>query len=624
LAKIDITRTELVWPGKYNEDGSLKEVEKVSLPFQTIESINTSRTDREKRENIGNLYDFFDPKEGDTFEDGWKNKLIWGDNKLVMSSLLKSFVGKIDLIYIDPPFAVGADFNYKTIIGDTNIEIIKEQSMIEEKAYRDTWGKGIDSYLMMIFERLVLIKELLSDKGVVFVNCDYRVNSVIRLLLDEIFGKENFQNEIIWYYESGGIPRNNFSRKHDSLFYYTKSANYTFNNNSASYPRNQCQLCGTKLEKWNNLKKEIDENGRIFRTIKSAGKIYKYYDDEPALLSDVWLGINHIQQKDPQRLNYPTQKPEELLERIIKTCSNRNDLIADFFLGSGTTCAVAEKLGRRWIGCDLGRWSIHTARKRLLEIENCKPFECLNLGKYERQYWQISTFGEISSQKTIYEYITFILKLYKAEPIPGTQYIHGKKTNILIHIGAVDSPITIDEINLCIDECIALKQNNLHILGWEWEMGLNDLMIKEAKGKGINLVLLNIPREVMEKQAVDKGDIKFFELAHVEITTIKKKNREMQVELKDFAMSNIDLIPPEVVDKIKKWSDYIDYWAIDWDFQNDTFMNGWVTYRTKQNRDLKLVSDIHEYTKPGNYKVMVKVVDIFGNDTSNIVEVMVN
>lgn len=203
------------------------------------------------------------------------------------------------------------------------------------------------------------------------------------------------------------------------------------------------------------------------------------------------------------------------------------------------------------------------------------------------------------------------------------QHLHGKKGKAVVHVGAVDAPVTIDEINACLDEYMAIQQKELHVLGWEWEMGLYDLMTDAAKGRGVKLVLLNIPREVMEQQAVDKGDIQFFELAYLEVDIKQEKVRGMVVSLKDFVIPNTELIPEEIRSKIKKWSDYIDYWAIDWDFQNDTFMNGWVTYRTRKDRTLALKSDAHSYEKPGKYTVMVKVVDIFGNDTSQAFEVEV-
>jgi hypothetical protein len=190
-------------------------------------------------------------------------------------------------------------------------------------------------------------------------------------------------------------------------------------------------------------------------------------------------------------------------------------------------------------------------------------------------------------------------------------------------VGAVDAPVTIDEVNACLDECVAIKQKELQILGWEWEMGLYELMADAAKGRGVKLILLNIPREVMEQEAVDKGDIKFFELAYLEVDIKQDKGKRVSVALKDFVIPNTELIPEEIRSKIKKWSDYIDYWAIDWDFQNDTFMNGWVAYRTRRDRTLALRSDSHNYEKANRYTIMVKVVDIFGNDTSQAFDVEV-
>jgi hypothetical protein len=256
--------------------------------------------------------------------------------------------------------------------------------------------------------------------------------------------------------------------------------------------------------------------------------------------------------------------------------------------------AVAEKLSRRWIGCDLARWAIHVTRKRLLGINGCKPFEVLNLGKYERKYWQGITFGDKKKddqQLAIFQYIAFILKLYAAGPLAGMQHLHGKRGRAVVYVGAVDAPVTIDEINASIEECLAVKQAELHVLGWEWEMGLANLMVEDAKRRGVKLLLLNIPREVMEQQAVEKGDVRFFEVAHLEVQINREKGQKVSIVLKDFAFPYADMIPEEVRNKIKKWSDYIDYWAVDWNFQNDTFMNGWVTYRTRKDRKLPLKSD---------------------------------
>lgn len=640
MAKIEIRKTELVWPGKYNEDGTLKEVPRVSLPFQVIETINESRATRDaKREGVQQtLFDVWEGKEGETFEEGWKNKLIWGDNLLVMGSLLEKFAGKVNLIYIDPPFATGADFSFIAQIGESGEEVFKEQSIIEDKAYRDTWGRGTDTYLEMLIPRLRLIRDLLSESGSLFLHLGVQVNHMIRVALEEVFGRDNVIDEIIWSYgtPSGGrAAGNKIIKAHEYLLYAVKSYDdHVYNKEFLPYSDKY-------LEERFSF---VDKDGRRYRVRTRGGGVAErqYLDESKGVpLSTVWTDIKqtyamHLVKRAQEETGFQTQKPEALLERVIRIASNPGDLVADFFCGSGTTLAMAEKLNRRWIGCDLSRWAIHVTRKRLLSIEGCKPFELLNLGKYERKYWQGVTFGDKKKndlQVAVFQYISFMLKLYGAVPVSGLEHVHGKKGRALVHVGAVDAPVTIDEINAAINECIALRQSELHVLGWEWEMGLsgpnNDyrrggLMHDVAKQKGVKLILLQIPREVMEPQAVDKGDIQFFELAYLDVEIIKPKKLTAVVALKDFVIPNTELIPEDVREKIKKWSDYIDYWAIDWDFQNDTFMQGWVAYRTRKDRRLTLSSNSHTYEKLGKYRVLVKVVDIFGNDTSQAHDVGVN
>jgi hypothetical protein len=281
----------------------------------------------------------------------------------------------------------------------------------------------------------------------------------------------------------------------------------------------------------------------------------------------------------------------------------------------------------RWIGIDLSRWSNHLTRKRLLDEEDCRPFEVLNLGKYERQYWQVITFGKAKdkpiAEQALYEYLAFILKLYGAQPTAGMTHLHGKKGKALVHIGAVDAPVTIAEIDTAVDECAKLKQGELHVLGWEWEMGLYNLVVDAAKKKDVRLLLLHIPREVMEHQAAATGDVRFFELAYLEAEIKQPRKLTAQVALKDFVIPNSELIPEDIRSKVKQWSDYIDYWAVDWDFRNDTFMQGWVAYRTRKERKLSLTSDPYTYERAGNYRVLVKVIDVFGNDTSQAFDVEV-
>lgn len=610
MPNIDITKPELIWPGKYDEQGNRVINRGVALPFQVVETIQEGRATREP----GRVSDLFSAQPSGN--DEWRNKLIWGDNLLVMASLLEEYAGKVDLIYIDPPFGTGADFTFKVQVGDEDIALPgKEPSLVEEKAYRDTWGRGLESYLSMIEPRLRLLRELLANTGSIFIHADVHIGPYLKLLMDEIFGKENFQNEIAWYYynKMHDSRKRLLPKAFDQILYYVKSkeAPYKFNRLTEERDAPVMQLKRVKID--GKMVNARDEDGNVIyqeRTDRTVDTVWRIRCLQPANKAE-WV-------------HYETQKPVDLIERILDLASDPGDLILDCFCGSGSSLVAAERNGRRWIGCDLGRFAIHTTRKRLLEIPDCKPFEILNLGQYERKYWQGVTFGgekpATPDQAAVAAYVQFILELYHAQPLPGT-HIHGRKGGALVHVGAVDAPVTISEINAALTEAAELGQKELHILGWEWEMGLHDPLVQQAKqSHGLRLRLLNIPREVMERQAVERNDVRFFDLAHLEaeLVPVKGSTRKVKVRLTDFVIPDTDLIPEEVRGKIRKWSDYIDYWAVDFDFQHDTFMNQWQAYRTRKRRLLDLESAEHEYAQPGKYQVLVKVVDIFGNDTSRL------
>lgn len=654
MAKIDITKTELVWPGKYNEDGTLEEVPRVSLPFQVIETVNESRATREAKKGgvQGTLFDIYEGKEGDTFESGWRNKLIWGDNLLVMGSLLEKFTGKVDVIYIDPPFFTGVNQVATVFLGEGSTGFEKATSMTEEVAYRNAWRDGVPSFMTWIRDRLTLMRDLLHPSGMIFIRFDQYWSHSVKLIADEVFGRDSFQNEITVkriFKNVTGQGRVSIPLATDSLFLYFRTNEARFANTLV--PREE-----TRPGFWRHMDDssgvrrppERQIFGKVFHP--PAGKHFKfsqatidqkiadgkvrinpktgkpeYWVEESSVipLNSNWTDIPGYSFKTA----YPTENSEALLQRVIEVASRPNALVADFFGGSGTTAAVAEKLGRRWITCDVGRFSTHTIRKRLLDIKDCRPFEVLNLGKYERQYWQGARFGgrndKSLTEQALYEYLAFILKLYGAQPVAGMAQLHGKKGKAMVHIGAVDAPVTIAEIDATVEECAKLKQSELHVLGWEWEMGLYDLMVELSKKKGVKLRLLQIPHEVMEQQANASDNVRFFELAYLEANVKQLKKLTAQVELNDFVIPNTQLIPEDVRSKIVKWPDYIDYWAVDWDFQNDTFMQGWVTYRTRKSRKLPLASDPHIYGMPGKYRILVKVIDIFGNDTSQAFDVEV-
>lgn len=669
---------ELIWDGKNNE------VTNVVLPFQYIEQIDEPR--QESQMGLFTLNDM------GRQASGWSNKLIWGDNKLVLSSLKNGALrkeiennGGIKLIYIDPPFDVGADFSYDIEIN--NEDVTKKPSIIEEIAYRDTWGKGANSFLSMIYERLKLMKDLLTDDGSIYVHCDWRVNSSLRLILDEIFGKENYVNEIIWCFSQGAKSKKTFGRKHNSILFYSKKIDSQIFNIEDI----KIEMKSGKSSFGGRL--ETDENGRQYRLVygtKNANgetKYYKYYLDEGKIPEDYWTDINSLQSGVTERLSYPTQKPEALLERIIKASSNENDIVADFFCGSGTTLAVAEKLGRKWIGCDLGRFGIHTTRKRLINVQrelkkDYKPyrsFEILNLGKYERQYYLgiNPNLSEEDKQKQSIkkqnEYISLILSAYKAERIHQLPPFHGKRGANIVSIGNIDSPVTKIQVNEILQKCQELRISQVDVLGFEFEMGLVPEIIDEAKTKGITLNLKYIPKDVFDRRAIEKGQVKFYDVAYIDFKPYIKDST-ISIELKDYCSYYTQDDLNEVIEGIKNkqdkiiidngqilkvskdtdgitkqelltknWYDWIDYWSIDFDYEskkeiitivedekekevwtgNYVFENEWQSFRTKKNNKLELTSCSHTYLQKGKYKVAVKVIDIFGNDTTKVIEVNV-
>jgi adenine-specific DNA-methyltransferase len=632
--------TELIWEGKY-KDGKKTTPIRIALPFQTIETINESAQQRQK------TLDFFAAQPASQYDKEWRNRLIWGDKKYVLPSLLPEFAGKINLIYIDPPFNVGSDFSFTATIADNpdgeedeTTQFVKQPSIIEQKAYRDTWGKGLDSYMQWFYETALLLKELLTDDGSIYVHLDWHVCHYAKAILDEVFGYEMFKNEIVWHYRRWTAGSSSFQRMHDVIYYYTKSDEYTFNKTYVEptegqkvkhlkgWDRNTAMIEGRRqpqLLVYDQAK--VDEAVKERRiNLKEFARIVQVNVTE-TIAPDVW-DINFINSQSQERVEYSTQKPEALLERIIKASSNEGDLILDCFCGSGTTAAVSEKNNRRWITCDLGRFSIHTARKRFLGIENIKPFVVQNLGKYERQQWMNAEF-ENPENRLVQErtYKHFIIELYHAKTLDGYAWLHGAKAGRMVHVGSVEAPVTVDDIKASIVEFWKLigkeksaQVNGVDFLGWDFAFDVNETAKQFAAENKVNVSFKKIPREVLEKKAVDQGDIKFYELASLQINVTNEKLK-VKVELENFIIPPDD-VPEEVQGKITHWSQWIDYWAIDWNYKDDTFHNEWQSYRTKQNPKLEL-NVAHNYEKAGNYTVLVKVIDILGNDTTKAIHITV-
>ncbi len=677
----DKREVELVWNGKSNE------VCNVVLPFQTIEQIDEPRKEKDSQ-----YLSLFDVDSRGRQDKGWTNKLIWGDNKLILSSLKNGPMreeierqGGLKLIYIDPPFDVGADFSMDIEIGEETFT--KNPNILEEIAYRDTWGKGLNSFIAMIYERLRLMYDLLSENGSIYIHMDWRVNTYVRLALEEIFGKEVFRNSIIWHYGGRmmhGVSQ--YNRKHDVILFYSKSNNYTFN-----MPSDKVDF--DEYAQSRHEKIHIDTDGRRYLLDVDANferTVKRYEEDIIArgrAVDDVWP-IRAIRGNAYERQGYPTQKPEALLERIIKASSNEGDLVADFFCGSGTLPAVAEKLGRKWIATDLGKFAIHTTRKRLLGVQrqlkkDGKPyraFEVLNLGKYERQHYVGVNENLREEEKRIQQeqkeaaFLELILKAYKAEKADGFESFQGKKQGRMVVVGPINVPVSRRFVEEIILECRKHHISKVDILGFEFEMGLFPDYLEEARRKGVDVQPKYIPAEVFDKLAVERGQVVFHDVAYIEVKPHYRKN-EVAVELTDFSVfysqdsiadAEVSLKPGKSkivaergqIVKVKKdkkgivsretltknWTDWIDYWSVDYDFESkreiirvknpDTgeieeqwtgdyiFENEWQSFRTKQNRKLELKSAYHELP-PGRHKLAVKVVDIFGNDTMTIIEVNV-
>ena len=679
----DKREVELVWNGKTNE------ICNIVLPFQAIELVDEPRA--EKPDETGLQLDLFD--ERGRQRKGWTNKLIWGDNKLILSSLkngpLREAIeeqGGLKLIYIDPPFDVGADFSMDIEIGGNTFT--KNPSILEEIAYRDTWGKGADSFIAMIYERLILMRDLLAEDGSIYVHCDWRVNQHLRQILDEVFGSSLFLNEVIWaYFSFKRKTAKKFPQKHDDIISYRKSKDKfiwktQFRPHSEEY-----------LKRW-----KTDENGRKYRddvNPTAGGTRIIYLDEvEGDIVDSVWDDISPVNPQAKERVNYPTQKPEALLERIVKASSNEGDLVADFFCGSGTTAAVAEKLGRKWICTDLGKFAIHTTRKRMIGVQrqlkadgvDYRAFEILNLGKYERQHFIgiNPNLREAQQQQQLKEkekaFIDLILRAYSAEKTDGFTAFQGVKAGRLVAVGPVNLPVTRLFIEEIILECRKNRISRVDILGFEFEMGLFPNVLDEARSKGIDLVPKYIPAEVFDKRAVERDEVVFHDVAFIEVKPLVKNGKKdtpptVAVELTDFSVfyaqdsiadaeqklknrgSRIAVDKGQIV-KVSRdangivsrevltqhWTDWIDYWSVDFDFESQReiirvqhpetgeweeqwtgdyiFENEWQSFRTKKDRSLELTSVAHE-CEPGRRKLAVKVVDIFGNDTMTIVEVTV-
>jgi site-specific DNA-methyltransferase (adenine-specific)/adenine-specific DNA-methyltransferase len=654
----DKREVELVWNGK------TRDVCTTVLPFQTLEHVDEPRTETKAQQ------DLFDSR-GRQLR-GWTNKLIWGDNKLILSSLKAGALrqqiedaGGIKLIYIDPPFDVGADFSMDIEIGGETFH--KEANLLEQIAYRDTWGRGADSFISMVYERLILMQDLLAEDGSIYVHCDYRVSSFLQQVLIEIFGRENARNELIWKRRVGSSSAvhesNRFGICTDTIYFFAKSPStglemqynkdsqdykeyvetrFTYTDESGRFyqptslvnpahrpnliydykgfksPPNGWMISRQKMEEW-------DREGRLHFPDSPDGRIRRksFADELKGMpVQNLWSDIYEINSQAAERLEYPTQKPEALLERIIRASSKEGDLVADFFCGSGTTAAVAEKLGRKWIATDLGKFGIHTTRKRLIGVQrelkaaekDFRAFEVLNLGRYERQAY-LNVGGRLTGAQKAQalaqkesEFRDLILRAYKATAFGGAEgsqpqdgFFHGARNGRLVVIGPINLPVGRLFVEEVITECRKRGASRVDVLAFEFEMGLFPAVLEEARGKGIDLAPKYIPAEVFDKRAVDKGEVVFHDISFVEATPrYEKKNKlAVKIELTDFSvyytqgaaeaaiasmkggkseviceqgqLYKISKSKEGIVKKerlTKHWTDWVDYWAVDFDYMS--------------------------------------------------------
>lgn len=564
----------------------------------------------------------------------WMNRLVYGDNLLTMQALLAgdpqtglpSLRGKVDLIYIDPPFDSKADYRTKVVLPGLNLQ--QKPTVIEQFAYADTWEEGTISYLKMIYKRLVLMKELLSSNGCIYVHIDWHVGPYVKTILDDIFGKENFVNEIVWSYSWGIRTDSRWNRKHDTIYMYSKSAeNIKFNANEVLEERQVSESTANRLK----YKGALIKDGN-----KGRG------DSELALPSDVWY-IATINGMAKERLNYATQKPEALLERIIKASSNEGDLVCDFFGGSGTTAAVAERLGRRWITCDIGKPASLVMRKRFIDQE-VNPFLYQSIGDYQKE-----AFHNNKKLRRVGDLSQVVLGLFGALPFSPEQvsdrnfgYVKGTRNLVM-----VDSPnrlTTAATVRRAVEAKASLlggDWDKVIVLGWNFAFDISQAI---EKYKNSNVEVLVIPPDLLDKlskkgfkkliadKTVRFSSLQYLVVNPVEVTVNGNGEDELDISLSNYVLLSPDNIPLDDKDKENLQQvmeqdplSLIEYWSIDPDYDGDTFRSTWQDYRGNVDNDSDPLHCVYStriaMPHKDERKVCVKAVDVFGFESQVILDV---
>ncbi len=655
----------------------------------------------------------------------WTDKLIHGENKFTLSTLTSgklskeiNTVGGIKLIYIDPPFNAGVDFKMNVKIGKKGVK--EELNFFKQIAYRDKWGKGNRAFIAMIYERISLAHKLLNEKGFIFIHCDYRTDAYMRLIMDEIFGKSCFVNQIIWKRKGGSALKemNNLSTAHDVILCYSKKKgsklNSIFSNPSQEYiesqfkysdsdgrkyminvirspsprPNLQYDFKGYKtppngwavprktLEKW-------DKEGRLHYPNSKNKQVYKkiYLDEyQGQLINTLWTDIPLLKGKSKEILGYPTQKPEALLERIILLGSQPGELVLDCFCGSGTTCAVAHRLGRKWIGADQGKLAINTTKKRLLNVNHelhklgkeSKEFELLCLGKNEAKYQlkELTKTKALGRQKKMgIEFNRLVLEAYKAEEIKGLKMLHGRRLGAYISIfPSLDEPCSHQFIEDVIEECLSENITVANILSFKFTSDSAPLKQEKAQECGIDLKLKYIPLEIFndlssQDKRVDFPLVPYIDISnsiengYISITlnnySIFSSNQNITEESLNESSKNLGTLIIEdgklfrlktnnETNSLKKelitgeWDDLIDFWSVSFEHRIDSsyhqrvnhkggdrscfvLENQWQSFRTKNLNQIDLVTNPIQIPKTAQ-RVHIKAIDIFGNEANKSLE----
>lgn len=565
----------------------------------------------------------------------WMNRLVYGDNLLTMQALLAgdpqtglpSLRGKVDLIYIDPPFDSKAD--YRTKVKLPGVDLQQKPTVVEQFAYADTWEEGTISYLRMIYPRLVLMKELLSDRGSIYVHIDWHVGHYVKMILDDIFGKASFRNEIIWWYLWGGRGKTQWNSKHDTILFYSKSDKWTFNYKDVLDDHNLMT---------EGSKNRLNYKGAMVTTKSNTSEI----PDDKVLPSDTWY-IATINAMSKEKLNYATQKPEALLERIIKASSNEGDLVCDFFGGSGTTAAVAEKLGRRWITCDIGKPASLVMRKRFIDQE-VNPFLYQSIGDYQKE-----AFHNNKKLRRVGDLSQVVLGLFGALPFSTEQvsdrnfgYVKGTRNLVM-----VDSPnrlTTAATVRRAVEAKASLlggDWDKVIVLGWNFAFDISQAI---EKYKNSNVEVLVIPPDLLDKlskkgfkkliadKTVRFSSLQYLVVNPVEVTVNGNGEDELDISLSNYVLLSPDNIPLDDKDKenLQKVMEQdplslIEYWCIDPDYDGDTFRSTWQDYRENVDNDSDPLHCVYStriaMPHKDERKVCVKAVDVFGFESQVILDV---